>query len=429
MITQQQSMDQIQTTNQIIGQQPQIVATVQLPNGLIGQLIAPSGGQFWSPNAVNLQQLSMAVAAATGTMPQTLSLPISSQVSTSSTPTPTTTTTNGSHQSGMITMSQQMHSTQHQHQSQPNQQQQPQQQATQLGNSNSCNNGGALGQNTQITTANQQVSTHNNNGSSSSNNSVNQQMAPTMGSRINDNHNSAQLHPQNQFWSGGPISLSQLSALAQQGVIQLSPVQGLQSSCLASGQELVQGLLSHQLGSSGGCDQMVAPDPQDDKWQFVGGTQPSGPNQNSSPSILNSSMGSGCVSHSTGNVTHNMNQSDNSFGNALANNASMVHYDSNITSDSNNDNITTSLSHSQNNHTNICNNNSNSNDHSSAQTQKKLKRLACTCPNCRDGDNTRSNSGAGVDKKKQHICHFPDCNKVYGKTSHLRAHLRWHSGK
>ena len=28
-------------------------------------------------------------------------------------------------------------------------------------------------------------------------------------------------------------------------------------------------------------------------------------------------------------------------------------------------------------------------------------------------------------KKKQHICHIPGCNKVYGKTSHLRAHLRY----
>lgn len=28
------------------------------------------------------------------------------------------------------------------------------------------------------------------------------------------------------------------------------------------------------------------------------------------------------------------------------------------------------------------------------------------------------------EKKKQHICHIPGCNKVYGKTSHLRAHLR-----
>ena len=29
-------------------------------------------------------------------------------------------------------------------------------------------------------------------------------------------------------------------------------------------------------------------------------------------------------------------------------------------------------------------------------------------------------------KKKQHVCHYPGCDKVYGKMSHLRAHLRWH---
>ena len=32
-------------------------------------------------------------------------------------------------------------------------------------------------------------------------------------------------------------------------------------------------------------------------------------------------------------------------------------------------------------------------------------------------------------KKKQHICHMQGCGKVYGKTSHLRAHLRWHTGE
>nr|XP_013801721.1 PREDICTED: transcription factor Sp1 [Apteryx mantelli mantelli] len=42
-------------------------------------------------------------------------------------------------------------------------------------------------------------------------------------------------------------------------------------------------------------------------------------------------------------------------------------------------------------------------------------------------DSFRSSGDPG--KKKQHICHIPGCGKVYGKTSHLRAHLRWHTGE
>ncbi|KAK3577174.1 hypothetical protein CHS0354_037512 [Potamilus streckersoni] len=55
---------------------------------------------------------------------------------------------------------------------------------------------------------------------------------------------------------------------------------------------------------------------------------------------------------------------------------------------------------------------------------KRLRRVACTCPNCKDNEGK-----TGENKKKQHICHVPGCNKVYGKTSHLRAHLRWHTGE
>nr|AVT42518.1 zinc finger transcription factor Sp1-4 [Nymphon molleri] len=58
-------------------------------------------------------------------------------------------------------------------------------------------------------------------------------------------------------------------------------------------------------------------------------------------------------------------------------------------------------------------------------TGKRLRRVACTCPNCREGDGARNSET----KKKQHICHMPGCHKVYGKTSHLRAHLRWHTGE
>ena len=59
---------------------------------------------------------------------------------------------------------------------------------------------------------------------------------------------------------------------------------------------------------------------------------------------------------------------------------------------------------------------------------RRPRRIACTCPNCRDGENKTVTTKDGK-TRKLHICHVPGCGKIYGKTSHLRAHLRWHSGE
>ncbi|KRZ11781.1 Transcription factor Sp9, partial [Trichinella zimbabwensis] len=55
-------------------------------------------------------------------------------------------------------------------------------------------------------------------------------------------------------------------------------------------------------------------------------------------------------------------------------------------------------------------------------------RSNCDCPNCQEAERLGP-AGAQLRKKMIHSCHIPGCGKVYNKTSHLKAHLRWHTGE
>ena len=52
------------------------------------------------------------------------------------------------------------------------------------------------------------------------------------------------------------------------------------------------------------------------------------------------------------------------------------------------------------------------------------KQERCQCPNCMDPNRDPDERRAAT----LHSCHYADCGKKYKKTSHLRAHLRWHVG-
>ncbi|XP_066521102.1 transcription factor Sp7 [Hoplias malabaricus] len=63
-----------------------------------------------------------------------------------------------------------------------------------------------------------------------------------------------------------------------------------------------------------------------------------------------------------------------------------------------------------------------------AGTTTTTSRSSCDCPNCQELERLGT-SAASLRKKPMHSCHIPGCGKVYGKASHLKAHLRWHTGE
>ena len=55
--------------------------------------------------------------------------------------------------------------------------------------------------------------------------------------------------------------------------------------------------------------------------------------------------------------------------------------------------------------------------------------VTCTCSNCASGTNSMAKNPDESRRKEQHNCPYPNCSKVYGKTSYLLAHIGLHTGE